>query len=304
MSNAVLPAAIDAAAQPDHAVDTGVRTCLLIGRDQGSNHLQLQISELDPGAAIRPHLHPHEESIMVLSGSVELWIGGSWHRLERDCFAAVPLGSVHAWRNRGAEVARWFTVRAPLAPYPTEPSMVQINLPDDSFADGVRDAGPVVPWRPTVGRLTPEDLPPFGPLSINGLGHYGAHVRRISVAMAVDRYRGAVHHTLFMVAAPPRPPDPAARPLPHAHPFEEAFLIVEGETEWELAGQPAHAKEGDLVWAGVGTKHGVISATDAPARWIEVQAPAPPPQHGFLFPHEWRELAQTRGAAPHAGLAV
>jgi quercetin dioxygenase-like cupin family protein len=300
-SHTVVRRARQAAGEEQGGSGNGVRSRVLIGRETGSTHLQLQVSELDAGAEIAPHVHAHEESVYILDGEVDLWLGDSWHALGVDCFATVPLGSLHAWRNRSGRTARWFTVRAPLPPLPDEPGMVQIDVLDASLGELVRTPGPVLPWRPAVGRLTAEDLPPYGPLSINGLGHYGTHVRRISVAMAVDRYRGAVHHTMFVVEAPPRTGGPAAGSLAHAHPFEEAFFILEGETDWQLGGERVHAEAGDLVWAGVGASHGVMSATAQPARWIEVQAPAPPAQHGFVFPHEWRELADSPGHERHAG---
>lgn len=292
---AVIRDARQAAALPAHSAGNGARSTRLLGREEGSQHLVLQVSELDAGARIDPHLHAHEETVVVLQGQVELWLGGAWYSLAAGCFAAVPLGSVHSWRNSGDRLARWFTVRAPLPPRPCEPGVVQIDMPDHQLTGEVREAGQVVPWQPTVGRLTDEDLPPYGPLSLGGLGHYGNHVKSISAAMAVDHHRGAIHHTVFMISAPPRTSGSPTAPLPHAHPFEEGFLMLEGETEWELAGKPVRAAAGDLVWAGVGTSHGVMSASGSPARWIEVQAPAPPQRHGFVFPHEWRALAEAQG---------
>jgi quercetin dioxygenase-like cupin family protein len=280
------------AASPARATGAdGVRSVQVISRSEGAVHLSLHVTELDVGAVIDAHVHAHEETAVVLDGRVELWLDGAWHRLEEKCFALVPFARLHAWRNVSGGVARWFTVRAPAALMPLEPAMSHLEQSDVELEEPVREVGAVVPWGPTVGRLSADDQPPFGPLSLGGLGHYGTHVRSISAAMAVDRYRGAVHHTLFTVVVPGRLETP---PLPlrtHAHPFEEAFLITDGSTEWELAGVRATAEAGDLVWAGVGTAHAVASAARRPARWIEMQSPAPPAQHGFVFPHEWRENA-------------
>lgn len=292
----VIRGAREAATLPAHNVDNGVRSSRLVGRDEGARHLGMQITELDPGAHIIAHLHAHEETVMVLEGKAELWLGGTWHALDAGCFAAIPLGAVHSWRNRSSEIARWFTVRAPLPPVSGEPGMIQIDVPDHPLSAEVQEVGNIVPWQSTVGRLTADDQPPYGPLSLGGLGYYGTHVKSISAAMAVDHHRGAIHHTMFMIAAPPRTADSPSSLSPHVHPFEEGFLILQDETEWELEGEPHRASAGDMVWVGVGTSHKVMSAAGSSARWIEVQAPAPPRQHGFLFPHEWRALADARKA--------
>lgn len=290
----VIRGARDAATSPAHHAGDGVRSCRLIGREEGARHLGMQITELDSGARIPAHLHAHEETVMVLEGTAELWLGGVWHNLDQGCFAAIPLGAVHSWRNRSAESARWFTVRAPLPPVSCEPGMVQIDVPDHPLGEEVQEVGNIVPWQSAVGRLTADDQPPYGPLSLGGLGYYGTHVKSISAAMAVDHHRGAVHHTMFTIAAPPRTSNSPSSLSPHVHPFEEGFLILKDETEWEIEGEPVRAAAGDLVWVGVGTSHKVMSAAGSSARWIEVQAPAPPAQNGFLFPHEWRALAEVR----------
>lgn len=299
----VIRGALESAAQPIRSVGDGMRSCRLVGREEGARHLGMQISELDPGAQLVPHLHAHEETVMLLQGEVELWLAGTWHRLDSGCFAAIPLGAIHAWRNPGVELARWFTVRAPLPPVSGEPGMVQIDMPDHVLGDEVRDVGSIVPWESAVGRLTDEDRPPFGPLSMGGLGHYGTHVKSISVTMAVDHYRGAIHHTMFLIAAPPRTSDSPSSLAAHVHPFEEGFLIMQDETEWEIEGDQVRASVGDMVWVGVGTSHKVMSAPGSSARWIEVQAPAPPRQHGFLFPAEWRDLARARQSGDRSAVA-
>lgn len=287
----VLRDVLGAAAPDRHPTVDGVRTVSLVDRGAGAVHLSLHLTELDPGATIPAHGHAQEESVVLLDGEVELWLDGAWHRLEPQCFALAPFARPHAWRNTGRGVARWFTVRAPSHVVPAEPAMLQLNMPDLVLGDEVRAVGQVVPWGPTVGRMTPDDHPPFGPLSLGGLGHYGSHIRRISVLMAADRYRGAVHHTLLSVRMPPGDLGGAPTMVAHAHPFEEAYLVLKGETSWELAGIEHAAGPGDLLWTAAGTTHAVTSASPRPTHFLEVQAPAPPDQHGFVFPAEWKERA-------------
>lgn len=44
---------------------------------------------------------------------------------------------------------------------------------------------------------------------------------------------------------------------------------------------------GDFVFAGVNAIHGFPNTTDAPARWLEVQAPIPPTGGAFFFASDW-----------------
>jgi quercetin dioxygenase-like cupin family protein len=279
----------------DYRGQHGLHVATAVDRVSGSSHLIVGMQELEPSGWIGAHLHPHEESVYVLEGAVELWIGGAWRALEASSFALIPTGEPHAWRNPGCDPARWLSVRSPSIADTGSRALQQINVSRHDLEGPVTQPGPVRPWMPAVGRLEQADVPPHGPLSLGGLGHYGTQVRNVSIAMMLDAQRGAVHHALFHVSVPGS--DAELKELTgHIHPFEEAFVILEGTTEWQLEGSVYQGRPGDVLWAAAGVQHAVF-ARGGPARWIEVQAPQPPIRHGFMFPEEWAGLRREVDAA-------
>jgi quercetin dioxygenase-like cupin family protein len=73
---------------------------------------------------------------------------------------------------------------------------------------------------------------------------------------------------------------------PHDHPLEETYLILEGEVDAEFDGSSYRLGTGDVAWAGVGCVHGFRS-TGGRVRWLETQAPQPPPRHSYRFARDW-----------------
>jgi len=72
----------------------------------------------------------------------------------------------------------------------------------------------------------------------------------IGVKMLIDQQRGAQLHTMFVVDY-----QPTAIAHPHDHPFEEAYVFVEGEVHALVDGNPMVLHPGDVLWAGVGADH-------------------------------------------------
>ena len=50
---------------------------------------------------------------------------------------------------------------------------------------------------------------------------------------------------------------------------------------------------GDVAWAGAGCVHGFRNVGDGPVRWLETQAPQPPPRHSYRFARDWDYLRAT-----------
>ena len=92
----------------------------------------------------------------------------------------------------------------------------------------------------------------------------GAQVRFLCPADKTDRA-----WSLMEVVLPKR-----AGPPPHHHSWDEAYYVVEGEVEFNLAGKPQTVKAGDFIYAPGGTPHGFQGASDKPARIIIFDAPA------------------------------
>ena len=49
---------------------------------------------------------------------------------------------------------------------------------------------------------------------------------------------------------------------------------------------------GDVAWAGAGCVHGFRNVGDGPVRWLETQAPQPPPRHSYRFVRDWDYLRE------------
>lgn len=85
------PYFIPAGSGSRHLVFPGVEFCTNAG-----DGMMLSVANLDPGAVIPDHSHPHEQMGMLISGRLELTIGGE----------ARVLGPGDAWRIPGGVVHR------------------------------------------------------------------------------------------------------------------------------------------------------------------------------------------------------
>ncbi len=93
----------------------------------------------------------------------------------------------------------------------------------------------------------------------------------ITVKMMVDSDLGAQLHTMFMVQY-----QPGGFAGAHDHPFEETYLILEGEVDAVFDGEEYHMVPGDVAFAGVGAVHQFSNPGPGIVRWLETQAPQPP----------------------------
>src|SRR5688500_5721339 len=90
----------------------GHTTVSLISRSTGSVHTGLSIDQLAPGGTIDPHVHSFEEGIYILSGEPILTIGAENYQLRPGDYAAIKVGTLHAWRA-GTAAVRWLQMAAP-----------------------------------------------------------------------------------------------------------------------------------------------------------------------------------------------
>lgn len=52
--------------------------------------------ECEAGASFPEHQHPHEQTVIVLEGELELSVGGATHRLTPGTVYAIPGNTLHA----------------------------------------------------------------------------------------------------------------------------------------------------------------------------------------------------------------
>ena len=262
----------------------------VVGPDNGSVHMGFGVCRLDPSGTIDWHLHSFEESFFVLEGEVVIETPEGAFRLVAGDYGVVPVGVPHAWRNDGDGPVRWAEMLAP---------QVRSGDGDDTF---FVDA-PV-----SVG--APQLIDPRDP-RCRSFGHFEAHhmdpaqqtqdklalsasmrtallvYSGISVKMMVDSDLGAFLATMFMVQYVP-----GGFAGAHDHPFEEAYMILEGEVEAKLDGQTYRLGPGDIAWAGVASTHEFKNVGEGPVRWLETQAPQPPGRHSYRFARDWAYLGE------------
>ena len=255
----------------------------LIDHTHGSVHMEVGLSELGPGGLIEPHLHSFEEGIYVFEGEVLLSIGEKRYQLGPGDYAIFQSAVEHSWRNAGENNVQWLDMLAPQPRQPNRESDVFFQ-PGDALTDGdlpdLKD-----PRTRYLGHFDDAQLPPPSQISMDGVR--SGNIHGISLKMLVDHLIGAQHLTMFIVEF-----QPGGRGNVHDHPFEESYYFLSGEADGELGGDNHTVKAGEYVWAGVGTTHGFFNNSDRPVRWLETQAPKPPPQQAFRFQSNWEHLAQ------------
>ena len=109
----------------------------------------------------------------------------------------------------------------------------------------------------------------------------------IAVKMLVDERLDAQLLRMFMVEY-----QPGGVARPHDHPFEEAYLILEGEVEAVADGEWFALEPGDFLWTGVGCVHAFSNTSGATVRWLETQAPQPPARYSYRFARDWDYLRE------------
>ncbi len=271
--------------QPDLGIfagkSEGLTRRLLVDRSTGSPHQAVTVCELAPGGRVDLHLQAYEEAFYVLEGTLALEVAGRMETLSADDYCWLEMGVPHALRNAGRGVARWFEV---VAPAPGAAMVEDTVFPPD--AGGV--SLPEVPFR--RGRFEESQLPePNEPFALAATGT--ANVGRASVRILVDREFGASQLVLMMLQYAP-----GGFIAEHDHVFEEAFFFLSGEIEAVLEGKTYTLSADDYFWSGVGSSHALVNRGDAPVRWLETQAPQPPPRHQFRFKADWERLISSLGA--------
>lgn len=285
---------------PDGPTSSGLARQRIVGPEQGAIHTDLAVGALASGGWIAPHVHSYEEALYVLQGELLLDLGSVVHRLVAGDYALMPTGLRHALGNTAAEPVRWLSLNSPQKHDP---------------ASGRQDTF----FEPAQGLDAMDDAarrPPFGDPTVRLVGHYAgtppqqealavadpARGREpagmdtailaysgISVRMMVDRSFGADHVTMFTVDY-----EVGGAAQAHDHPFEEAYVFLEGEIEGELDGQHYTLRAGDVVFAGVGSVHGFYNTSPGRVRWIETQAPQPPARHAYRWLASWERYKATK----------
>jgi quercetin dioxygenase-like cupin family protein len=253
----------------------------------GSVQMGFAVSRLEPDGQVDTHVHSFEESLYVVAGSLTVDTPEGSYRLIAGDYFLLPVGMTHALRNTTSEVVSFSEMKAPL---PRERFQFDTHFPgplatSDPVSIDVRD-----PRNRYFGHIEPENMDPA--MQTQDRLAQSASMRTallvysgISVKMMVDSDLGADLSTMFMVQY-----EQGGFAGAHDHPLEEAYQILAGEVEATFDGISYELVPGDVAWAGVGCVHEFRNIGDGIVRWLETQAPQPPPRHSYRFARDWTYL--------------
>jgi len=271
----------------------GFRRQVLVDSSTGSPHMSLTMCYLEENGGVDTTVHSFEFSIYVFSGQLAVTTLGDTILLAPHHAVCIPVGTAYSLRALDGPVS-WLNMASPteindgrredtfFTGHPlseTSPSLPDMRDPRNRNA--VRFDADSMDLRRLAGGSA-VDAPTVSPSMATALLAYSG----IGVKMLIDAQRGAQLHTMFIVDY-----QPTAIAHPHDHPFEEAYVFVEGEVHALVDGQLMILHPGDVLWAGVGADHGFENRGSGLVRWIEVQAPQPPARHSYRFSREWEHLA-------------
>jgi quercetin dioxygenase-like cupin family protein len=272
----------------------GLTRSVLVGGHNGSTHTGLTLVELADGH-VDSHVHSFETTFYVLEGEPVLYLGEHGVRLEPGACGAIPVGVAHAWR--AGERARWIEMASPrprgpelppdtffLGPAPdAEPAALDLRDPRNRNLFLLRDSDMDLDRLKTGSRV---DAPTVSAsMATAALAYSG-----ITVKMLVDKRLDAQLQTMFMVHY-----EPGAVAHPHDHPFEESYVMLDGEVDVVADDLRYTLRPGDVFWTGVGCIHAFYETTGNTVLWLETSAPGPPDRHSYRFERDWDYLAAKLG---------
>ena len=268
--------------------------------DEGGGSLQMgfRVARIEPGGSVDAHVHSFEESVFVIDGSLTVDTTEGSSELSAGDYGLLPVGMTHAFRNTSGDAVDFAEMKAPL---PRERFGFDTQFPGALDARPAQRIDPRDPRTRSFGHIDAESMDPA--LQTQDRLALSASMRTallvysgITVKMMVDSDLGADLSTMFMVQY-----EPEGFAGAHDHPLEEAYLILEGAVEGAFDGSTYRLEPGDVAWAGVGCVHEFRNVGDGRVRWLETQAPQPPPRHSYRFARDWSYLenALTDGSRTH-----
>jgi quercetin dioxygenase-like cupin family protein len=260
---------------------SGYTAATLIDRAVGSVHTGLSLNQLAPGGRIDPHVHSFEQGVYLLSGEAVVTIAGASVHLVAGDYAAVKVGTPHAWQAAGRTPVRWLELSAP-QPKPPGAERDTFFLTDRSVPSGAAPLDLADLKGQLLGHFDAGQIPP-----VHERPPAAAGLEGVFLEWMIDEDFGARHHRLLFIEY-----QPGVGIGLHDHTFEEAYFILTGEVEATLDGATYTARAGDVVWTGVGCVHAFRNVSREPVRWLETFAPQPPKENVFRFVADWDARAR------------
>jgi quercetin dioxygenase-like cupin family protein len=255
----------------------------------GSVQMGFRVARLEADGHADAHVHSFEESIYVIDGSLTVDTDEGSYELSAGDYGLIPVGTTHAFRNTSGAAVDFAEMKAPL---PRERFGFDTQFTRALDTTPARPIDVRDPRNRSFGHIDAESMDPA--LQTQDRLAQSASMRTallvysgITVKMMVDSDLGADLSTMFMVQY-----EPGGFAGAHDHPLEETYLILDGRVEAVFDGSPYRLGPGDVAWAGVGCVHEFRNLGDGRVRWLETQAPQPPPRHSYRFVRDWTYLEQ------------
>lgn len=272
---------------------SGYSAAPVVDEPGGGVQMGFRLGRLDDEGWVQAHLHSFEETFFVIEGAMTVDLPEGSFVVRAGDYGLLPVGVTHAFRNESGETATFAEMTAPLP---------RQRFGYDTFFHGALPTGEGIevdvrdPRTRSFGHIDPENMDPAHQtqdrLALSASMRTALLVYSgISVKMMVDSDLGADLSTMFMVQY-----EPNGFAGAHDHPLEEAYLILEGEVEARFDDQTYQLAAGDVAWAGVGCVHAFRNIGDGRVRWLETQAPQPPPRHSYRFDRDWSYLTEALAA--------
>ena len=267
----------------------GYTSAGIVTEASGGVQMGFRVSRLEAEGHVGTHVHSFEESVYVIDGEMTVDTPAGSFDLVTGDYGLLPVGSPHAFRNRSRAAVEFAEMQAPL---PRERFGYDTQFPRPVVPGEVAQVDVRDPRNRNFGHIDPESMDPR--LQTQDRLAVSASMRTallvysgISVKMMVDSDLGADLSTMFMVQY-----EQGGFAGAHDHPLEEAYLILDGRVEATFDDAVYELGPGDVAWAGVGCVHAFKNIGDGHVRWLETQAPQPPPRHSYRFARDWSYLEE------------
>ena len=276
---------------------SGLSRATLVDRSAGAVHTGLALARIEPGGHAGMHLHSTEQSFYVLEGHPTLIMEGHCYRLSSHECGLLPVGVTHGYRNESSAPALLLEANAPVPRTigPPDTFWTGEPLPQAGGSEpDIRDPRTRTLFRLGPGQMDVDNLkigaaadaPTVSASMATALLAYSG----IAVKMLVDQRLGAVLHSMFMVEY-----QPGGSALPHDHPLEESYYMLEGEVVATANDDEFTLGPGDAFWTGVGCIHSFHHRGVGRVRWLETQSPQLPSNYSYRFNRDWDYLAERIG---------
>ncbi len=257
----------------------GEERARLMHRPLGSVHIGYDLVRLAAGGHIAACVAAYETGIYVLDGALDVLRDGRAMRLAAGDFALIGTGVAATMRNTSPDEARW----------------VEMMAPQPKAADGWQDVFALrgTDWPAACDGADfrdPRTRHSCQTAHFNGQMAPSAHVHGdltgFAIKMLMDKEFGAVHFNMFVIEFAD-----GGLCNHHDHPFEEAYLLLDGRVDITFDGVDYVLEPGDFAWTAVGSRHAFFPKAGQPVRWLEIQAPQPPQREGMRWHARWEYLA-------------